>query len=269
MPELFQGVLRSAHYLPMSTIVAGVNSIKVISMQINITTLSANFFQGTVPVPTFTKPVLLVGRENLNRAVQKDILMLKVFREWKDRLTRSSNWKALRAEHTKKAPAEKQLIGRVVCIIKRIWRANATSLGLQMVFATPVSRLLPRIWLRTRQAPSLVRNKIAVAIDRWGITSRYPEGHFVSTLGKTESKEAEQESLSLEFEVPYRPFGKVILDCLPSEGEQWVVPPKSAAIPEWRDRADLRDLIICSIDPPAGVHIADVSHFVHLEIDEQ
>ena len=43
-------------------------------------------------------------------------------------------------------------------------------------------------------------------------------------LGKVESKEAEQESLLLEFEVPYRPFGKAILDCLPEQGAQWVVP---------------------------------------------
>lgn len=122
------------------------------------------------------------------------------------------------------------------------------------MFATPVSRLLPRIRLRTRQAPSLIGNKILVTIDRWDITSRYPEGHFVRTLGKAESKEAEQESLLLEFEVPYRPYGKAILDCLPPEGEQWVVPPKSAASPEWRDRADLRDLIICSIDPPGNAY---------------
>ncbi|KAF8760736.1 RNBHypothetical protein, partial [Rhizoctonia solani] len=74
-----------------------------------------------------------------------------------------------------------------------------------------------------------------------------------------------------------------ILDCLPKEGDQWVVPPKESGRPEWRDREDLRDLIVCSIDPPncqdiddalharqlpngnieAGVHIADVSHFVH------
>lgn len=91
-----------------------------------------------------------------------------------------------------------------------------------------------------------------MTIDRWDITSRYPEGHFVRALGKVESKEAEQESLLLEFEVPYRPFGKAILDCLPPEGEQWIVPPKSAANSEWRDRADLRDLIICSIDPPGN-----------------
>ena len=69
-------------------------------------------------------------------------------------------------------------------------------------------------------------------------------------LGKAESREAEQESLLLEYEVPYRPFGKAILDCLPPEGDHWVVSPKSPGSPEWRDREDLRDLIVCSIDPP-------------------
>ena len=69
-------------------------------------------------------------------------------------------------------------------------------------------------------------------------------------LGKVESREAEQESLLLEYEVPYRPFGRAILDCLPPAGDKWVVPPKSASSPEWRDREDLRDLLVCSIDPP-------------------
>ena len=65
-----------------------------------------------------------------------------------------------------------------------------------------------------------------------------------------ESKDAEQESLLLEFEVPYRPFGGAVMACLPSEGDKWVVPPKSPNSPEWIDREDLRGLIICSIDPP-------------------
>ena len=73
-------------------------------------------------------------------------------------------------------------------------------------------------------------------------------------LGKVESKEAEQESLLLGFDIPYRPFGKAILDCLPPEGENWVVPPKSPDSPVWRDRVDLRDLLICSIDPPGKNH---------------
>lgn len=75
-----------------------------------------------------------------------------------------------------------------------------------------------------------------------------------------ESKEAEQESLLLEFDVPYRPFGKAILDCLPKEGEQWVVPPKEDGRPEWKDREDLRPLNICSIDPPGCQDIDDALH---------
>jgi exosome complex exonuclease DIS3/RRP44 len=106
--------------------------------------------------------------------------------------------------------------------------------------------------MRTRQAPALLGQKILVTIDKWDITSRYPEGHFVRALGKVESKEAEQESLLLEFDVPYRPFGKAILDCLPPEGEQWVVPPKRDSDTIWKDREDLRQLNICSIDPPGA-----------------
>lgn len=77
-------------------------------------------------------------------------------------------------------------------------------------------------------------------------------------LGKTESKEAEQESLLLEYEVPYRPFGRAVLDCLPVEGEGWVVGPKpdgsggGGMTPEWKGREDLRGLNVCSIDPPSA-----------------
>lgn len=42
-------------------------------------------FQGNVPVQAFEKPVLLIGRENMNRAVQGDIVAVEVFdkKEWK------------------------------------------------------------------------------------------------------------------------------------------------------------------------------------------
>jgi exosome complex exonuclease DIS3/RRP44 len=159
---------------------------------------------------------------------------------------------------------------RYVCHIDStsLTSSNSTSLSLQTVFATPVSRLLPRIRLRTRQAPTLLGQKILVTIDRWDTTSRsvsqhrpvdhtliliyrYPEGHFVRALGKAESKEAEQESLLLEFEVPYRPFGRAVLDCLPKEGDSWVVPSKDSESSIWKGREDLRNLVVCSIDPPS------------------
>ncbi|KAI9566793.1 hypothetical protein HD554DRAFT_2024795 [Boletus coccyginus] len=312
-----------ANYLPTATLLAGVRAGELHQGHFNAN--QYNYLEGTVPVPAFTKPVLLVGRENMNRAVHGDVVVVEVFdeSEWKapadevvdqeatlknddaedsedesdgDEFKLREETRALRSVHTKKGSAEKQPTGRVVGITKRNWRAYvchldtasfpstaSTSLSTQTVFALPLSRLLPRIRLRTRQAPALLGQKILVTIDRWDAHSRYPEGHLVRALGKAEDKETEQESLLLEFEVPYRPFGKAILDCLPPEGDQWVVPPKDATDPVWRDRMDLRDLDICSIDPPgcqdiddalharrlpngyieAGVHIADVSHFVH------
>ncbi|TFK73064.1 RNB-domain-containing protein, partial [Pluteus cervinus] len=308
---------RYPEYLPTSALQAGIKASQLYQGYFNAS--AYNYLEGNVSVSAFTRPILLVGRENMNRAVQGDFVVIEIFdeSEWKaptdevvDQDATLKNDDAEDSEneeddevHTKetkvvlseKRTAEKQPTGRVVGVIKRNWRAyvchidstsltssNTSSLSQQTVFATPVSRLLPRIRLRTRQAPSLVGQKILVTIDRWETTSRYPEGHFVRALGKAESKEAEQESLLLEFEVPYRPFGKAILDCLPKEGDKWVVPPKSDTSPEWRDRQDLRELLICSIDPPncqdiddalhartlpngnieAGVHIADVSHFV-------
>ncbi|KAG2013854.1 mitotic control protein dis3 [Coprinopsis cinerea AmutBmut pab1-1] len=307
-------------YLPSSTLLAGVKAGQLHQGHFNAN--QYNYLEGSVNVPAFDQSILLIGRENMNRATNGDIVVVEVFPEdeWKapadevvDQETTLKNddvedsgdeddtttdlvaAKESKVLSSDQRSSRRQPTGRVVGVIKRNWRpyvchidsssltsSNSTSLSTQTVFATPVSRLLPRIRLRTRQAPSLVGQKILVSIDRWEVTSRYPEGHFVRALGKVESKEAEQESLLLEFDVPYRPFGKAILDCLPKEGDQWVVPPKDDSHPDWRGREDLRYLNICSIDPPgcqdiddalharklpngnieAGVHIADVSHFV-------
>ncbi|KAH7908909.1 hypothetical protein BJ138DRAFT_1156546 [Hygrophoropsis aurantiaca] len=309
-------------YLSTGTLLAGIKAGELHQGHFNAN--QYNYLEGTVPVPAFTKPVLLVGRANMNRAVQGDVVVVEVFdeAEWKapgdEVVDQEATLKNDDADDSgeegedgedgvpivrernpqadsKKVSVEKQPTGRIVGIIKRNWRAyvchidstslsssSRTSHSLQTVFATPVSRLLPRIRLRTRQAPILLGQKILVTIDRWDVSSRYPEGHFVRALGGVGGKEAEIESLLLEFDVPYRPFGKAILGCLPVEGDKWVVPPKTEG-GVWKDREDLRGLDICSIDPPgcqdiddalharwlangnieAGVHIADVSHFVH------
>ncbi|KAK4689829.1 exosome complex exonuclease DIS3/RRP44, partial [Tremellales sp. Uapishka_1] len=308
-------------YLPQATLTAGVKTGRYHQGHFNAN--QYNYLEGTVNVQGFKKPILLIGRQAMNRSVQGDVVVVEVFpeNEWKapgeevvdqDLALRDDDAEddegAGVAEKEKEKDEQMDVdeisrlkkkdimpTGRVVGIIKRNWRAYVchldrtslsdaalTSLSQQTVFATPLSTTLPRIRLRTRQAPQLLDQKILVTIDSWSTNSRYPDGHFVRALGKVESKEAEQESLLLEYEVPYRPFGKAILGCLPIQGESWVVPPKGEGRTEWRDREDLRDLVVCSIDPPgcqdiddalharqlpngnieAGVHIADVSHFV-------
>ncbi|EJU00604.1 RNB-domain-containing protein [Dacryopinax primogenitus] len=310
-------------YLPAGTLDAGVAGGKLYEGRFNPN--QYNYLEGFINSAALVRPILVIGRRDLNRAVAGDLVVVELYpeSEWKapgdevvdqdltlaaDDADDSDGEEGGEAEHRlaaqeerdardvgKRNPLEKHPTGRVVGIRKRNWRAYichldpstlsssaTTSQSQQVVFATPVSPNLPRIRLRTRQAPQLVHQKIVVSIDKWDVDSRYPEGHFVRALGQVGSKEAEQESLLLEWEVPYRAFGRAILDCLPKEGDAWVVPPKTEDSIVWRDREDLREMIICSIDPPgcqdiddalharrlpngnieAGVHIADVSHFV-------
>ncbi|KAF7306440.1 Exosome complex exonuclease dis3 [Mycena indigotica] len=316
-------------YYPESTLQAGLTTGNLYKGHFNAS--SYNYLQGTVSVHDLPKPVLLIGRENINRAVHGDQVVIEIFDEDKwgvegdevvdqeatlknddaaDSDEEEENDEIIRKEahaaRVGEAAASKkqaQPTGRVVGIVKRNWRPivchvdatalpsasvpgsnSAKSLSIQTLLAHPTSTLLPRIRIRTRQGPSLVNKKILVAIDAWHTTSRYPDGHFVRVLGDIGGEDAEREGLMLEFGISYGAFGSAILGCLPPEGDQWIVAPKSDD-GMWKGREDLRDLTICSIDPPncqdiddalharplpngnieAGVHIADVSNFVHAD----
>jgi exosome complex exonuclease DIS3/RRP44 len=121
----------------------------------------------------------------------------------------------------------------------------ATSRTSTSVFLLPLSKQIPKIRIRTRRPQALLNQRILVTIDAWDITSRYPEGHFIRSLGTLETREAETEALLVEWDVVYRAFSEKVLACLPEEGHSWTVP---ATLPE--GIKDLRDRIVCSIDPP-------------------
>ena len=282
-----------------------------------------NYLEGSVHVPAFDKALLVLGRENSNRAVSGDVVVVEVLPkdQWKapsskiieeETLNKNDNadvedGEAVITERERRALQEEvkrvqgqsiegrpQPTARVVGIIKRNWRqyvghvdkdsvksTSKQSRSQQTVFLVPMDKRIPKIRVRTRQAGELLGKRVLVTVDSWDRDSRYPVGHFVRSLGELESKGAETEALLLEFDVQYRPFPKTVLDCLPAEGHDWKV-PGSLADPGWNGRKDLRDLLICSIDPPGcvdiddalharplpngnfevGVHIADVSHFV-------
>ncbi|KAM0791799.1 hypothetical protein ACM66B_004062 [Microbotryomycetes sp. NB124-2] len=306
-------------YLLPSVLQAGIKAGKLFQGHFNPNT--CNYKEATVAVAGRDKPILLAGLRSMNRAVAGDIVVVEILpeSEWQgaaddvaesdsetqlddpDAEVNEGQLAADQAETNKKIVTKKkrdvQPTGKVVGIIKRNWRtyvchldrsslspAALASTAPVSVFASPVSRSIPRIRILTRQAATLSSQKFLVSIDSWPITSKYPEGHFVRLLGQVGSKEGELESLLEEWEIPYRPFSSAILSCLPKEGDQWVVPPKDNDPHRvWQGRVDLRDEIVCSIDPPgcqdiddalhakllpngnieAGVHIADVSHFVH------
>ncbi|GAA95499.1 uncharacterized protein L969DRAFT_101606 [Mixia osmundae IAM 14324] len=305
-----------SEYLPLGELQSGVASGRYLQGHFNPNPY--NYLEGSVMGGGLQKPILLVGREAMNRSTAGDLVVVQLLpsTQWKraaDQVVdRDAVAKDDDPEETTEEPdstdakeqketavsdqGQAQPTGRVVGILRRAWRsyvchldtstlapAALESLGTQSVFAVPTDRKIPRIRIRTRQISALVGQKFLVSIDSWEVSSRSPEGHFIRALGTVENKEAEIESLLLEWDVPYRPFSGSVLKCLPAEGDTWHVPPKQDGGPAWRGREDLRELNICSIDPPgcqdiddalharmlpngnveAGVHIADVSYFVH------
>ena len=283
-----------------------------------------NYLEGSVHVPAFDKSLLILGRENSNRAVSGDVVVVEVLptAQWKAPSTKiieeatlnknenadteEGEGEAVVTEQERRALQEEvkktqgkntegrpQPTARVVGVVKRNWRqyvghvdsssGSAANQGRkqQTVFLIPMDKRIPKIRLRTRQADELLGKRVLVTIDSWDQESRYPVGHFVRSLGDLETKGAETEALLLEYDVQYRPFPKGVLDCLPEEGHDWKV-PASLDDPGWKGRRDLRELLVCSIDPVGcqdiddalharplpnsnfeiGVHIADVSHFV-------
>ena len=309
-------------HFSLSKMMTGVRARTLHQGTFNVSTY--NYLEGSVHVPAFDKSLLILGRENSNRAVSGDVVVVEVLpkSQWKapstriieeETLNRNENAdsdegeaeavvteqerRALQNE-VKKAQGKSiegrpQPTARVVGVVKRNWRqyvghvdSNSSSTASQSrrqqtVFLIPMDKRIPKIRLRTRQADELLGKRVLVTIDTWSQESRYPEGHFVRSLGDLETKGAETEALLLEYDVQYRPFPKGVLDCLPGEGHDWKV-PTDVNDPGWKRRKDLRDLLVCSIDPvgcqdiddalharplpngnfEVGVHIADVSHFV-------
>ncbi|TWU77996.1 exosome catalytic subunit dis3 [Metarhizium rileyi] len=309
-------------YLSLSKMMTGVRAGLMHQGIFNVSPY--NYLEGSIKVPAFSKPLLILGRESINRAVDGDVVVVEMLPQdkWKepsskiieeDNITKNENAdmedrgdfvsdkerKALQevAKRTHKSSSESQLqpTAKVVGVIKRNWRQyvghidpssaskSASTQGRKQdsVFLIPMDRKIPKIRLRTRQVSELLGKRLLVTIDAWERDSRHPVGHFVRSLGDLETKAAETEALLLEWDVQYRPFPKTVLDCLPKEGHDWKVPASMEDV-GWKDREDLRGLLICSIDPVGcqdiddalharklpngnfeiGVHIADVSHFV-------
>ncbi|XP_053603816.1 exosome complex exonuclease RRP44 [Plodia interpunctella] len=262
-----------------------------------------NFLEGTVNVNGFEKPILLQGHIGINRAVDGDVVAIEVLpeEEWRRPSDIVLEDKAedpgdLLEEEAVLLNAIKPVdnkddditpTGKVVGIIRRKWRQYCGILmpskfpGATRHLFAPAEKRIPRVRLETRQSALLAPQRILVALDSWPRNSRYPLGHFVRALGPIGDKDAENEVILLEHDVPHARFSEAVLACLPPD--DWTIPPE-----EIKKRVDLRSLTICSVDPPGctdiddalharplpsvtadglkkfevGVHIADVTYFV-------
>lgn len=178
--------------------------------------------------------------------------------------------------------------GRVVGIIKRNWHSYCGSLepmpmpagngGIAHALFVSKDRRIPKIRIQTRQLGNLLDKRIIVAVDSWDCLSRYPSGHYVRTIGEIGDRDTESEVVLIENDINSRPFSSQVLACLPPL--PWSVSSEDLANP---CRLDLRHVCVFSVDPPGckdiddalhcttlpngnfevGVHIADVTNFVH------
>ena len=179
----------------------------------------------------------------------------------------------------------------VVAVLRRNWRALAGALvadvapgvggvgdgddGVEVRFV-PVDTRYPSCTLVTRQLGDLLDQRVVVQMDAWDRHSALPQAHLVRVLGRIGDKATETQTLLVEHDIASAEFSRAVLACLPAL--DWRVSELEAY------REDLRDVAVCSIDPPGckdiddalhcrahpqrpgnlevGVHIADVSHFV-------
>ncbi|KAJ8003405.1 hypothetical protein DPEC_G00147980 [Dallia pectoralis] len=284
-------------HLPLSRIQVGIKSGSF--QQGTFRASRDNYLEATVFVHgegDDSTEVLIQGLQNLNRAVHQDLVAVEMLPEnqWvgpssvvlqdegpkdDDATEEDEEEKTLKAAVVGAGP--RKPTGRVVGIIKRNWRPFCGMLFLSQIkeatrhLFTPADRRIPRIRIETRLSSTLAGQRIMVAIDGWPKHSRYPNGHFVRSLGCAGDKGTETEVLLLEHDVPHQDFSQAVLSFLPKM--PWNITQEDMAV-----REDLRLLTVCSVDPPGctdiddalhcrdlangnqevGVHIADVSHFI-------
>lgn len=265
-----------AQHLPLSKLQIGIKNGSYYQGKMNIS--RDNYLEGKIiPQGHDDFEILIQGRLNLNRAVHEDIVAIKLLpeNEWSkpsdvildvdhQPSTNSADGNTSSESPSKKIKLTSKPTGVVVGIIKRNWRPYcgilepSTSKAMTRHLFTPAERRIPRIRIETRQAEKLKGQRIVVAIDSWGIHSKYPQGHFVQALGDVGDKNTENKVLLLEHDVPHEPFSNAVLKCLPNS--DWRIPQD-----EFKVRTDLRHLPICSVDPPGCTDIDDCLHFVPVE----
>ncbi|KAI8382404.1 hypothetical protein BD560DRAFT_386501 [Blakeslea trispora] len=243
------------------------------------------------------KDILVVGNENRNRAVHGDSVVVELFSE--------TNWTMASSEiafDSSNADDEfeedrflsstlsDQPTGRIVGILNRNWRSYVATLqedsletGGSIHLAIPLDPVIPKIRIRYHDVKLIENQRIVVRIDNWPISSQYPNGHFVRSLGPVHQLDTEISAILVEHAISVsqatQGFSQASLNEMPIDSPEQ---PWCAEEDEIKQRRDLRDLTVFSIDPPncqdiddamsikelengqieLGVHIADVSYFV-------
>ncbi|KAL5370002.1 putative mitotic control protein dis3 [Cryptosporidium parvum] len=193
--------------------------------------------------------------------------------------------------------------GRVIGVLSRNWGeycgslvpinsnddrfniCNNTSTRQHRIFV-PIDPKIPKIIIHTKLSSTIENQRLVVVIDEWDCSSFYPTGHIVGVLGKAGDLETETSVILRIRDINSSEFSPSVLKCLPNNDRNDDWKPNEI---DFRDRVDLRNKLVFSVDPPGckdiddalsielinpnddnsqekwylvSVHIADVTHFV-------
>uniref|UniRef100_A0A0D9VL67 DIS3-like exonuclease 2 n=1 Tax=Leersia perrieri TaxID=77586 RepID=A0A0D9VL67_9ORYZ len=165
-------------------------------------------------------------------------------------------------------------------------RASSYSSGL--ILLMPTDPKFPCMVVSASTLPDSVRKQleegdtakelVAARISEWNEESLYPCAHVIKFLGKGGQVKTHMDAILFENAISDAEFSPKSMACLPDIS--WKIPQE-----ELEGRKDLRNVLAFTIDPPTasdlddaisiemlsggivriGVHIADVSYFVHPE----
>lgn len=237
--------------------------------------------------PTKRTQVLIVGRENQNRAIDGDVVVIEVLpkEEWKlpsnlvieeedadvdsDAEDNGNNDKKKEMKlknkgdlSSKRKSAVKSAVptGKVVAIAQRNWRPYCGTVsersykGGENALFVPMDRNVPKIRIRSRRISQLLNKRVLVIVDQWDRSSVHPSGHVIREIGSSEDKETETEVILIENGITTRKFSDDAMACLPDGS--WKVSEEHC-----KSRWDLREFTVCSVDPPGCTDIDDALHF--------
>lgn len=206
----------------------------------------SQFSREEATVKTLKQEIIIQSKLNQNRAIEGDQVAVQLLPESEYYNVGGTLFP------TGKVVAILKPANRVIC--GTIQEPHNITDDWQYVIVVPMDPGLPKIRIRTRQVQQLIGCRVQVAIDGWAKTSRYPNGHYVSTIGNSGDINTESEVILLTHQIPHQSFPPAVIECLPPADYS----PDEAEIAR---RRDLRDRNVCSIDPPGCVDIDDALHY--------